>query len=211
MRLIAAIATMSVALLATAWADDEQADEILFADVAARLASPAVLRGSFVQTRQLELISKPLRSSGVFMLSEMGLYWRQDEPLQSVMIADSERLLQSIDGGPLQSIDVARNPLLLSFSRSFLSIFAGSEDDLRANFDLHFEPASDEARYWTIKLRPNSYPMSEAIDSIILHGREYIEELNVISRTSDKTTISCSDLQTEPGQLTEHEIELYAP
>ena len=210
MRVVLYGAAFVLALSSFARAQDTPTDDPLFDTVAARLAAPAVLRGSFKQTRHLQLISKPLQSSGRFLLSDMGLYWEQDEPLKSVMIADGERLLQRIGDGPLQSVDVARNPVVLTFSQSFLSIFKGSEDELRSHFDLEFQPAGDAADGWTIVLTPISYPMSEAIASINVSGREYIEELKVNSRSSEETIIRFSNLQTEPGELTEHEIELYA-
>jgi len=178
-----------------------------FTKVATQLAAPTVLRGNFIQSREIALLEQPLKSSGSFLLSDMGLYWRQDEPLASVMIADGERLLQQVDGGSVQSIDIARNPMVLTFSTSFLSIFNGSEAELRRYFSVEFLDGEDS---WSIRLTPTEYPMSETIEAINLRGREYIEELTVISRSSEKTTIHFSDLQTEPGQLTENEIELYA-
>jgi hypothetical protein len=178
-----------------------------FTEVAQRLAAPAVLRGNFTQSREIALLETPLQSSGSFLLSDVGLYWRQDKPLVSVMIADGDRLLQQVDDGPLQAIDVAKNPMVLTFSTSFLSIFNGSEADLRKHFAVEFTNGEDN---WSIQLTPTTYPMSEAIETIILRGREYIEELTVTSRASEKTVIRFSDLQTEPDQLTDNEIELYA-
>lgn len=203
-------AVFFLALSIVARAQDTLTDDLSFETVAAKLAAPAVLRGNFEQTRHLQLISRPLQSSGRFLLSDMGLYWEQDEPLKSVMIADGKRLLQRVGDGPLHSIDVAENPVVLTFSQSFLSIFKGSEDELRSHFDLEFLPGDDDADGWTIILTPITYPMSEAIASINVSGREYIEELKVNSRSSEETIIRFSNLQTEPGELTEHEIELYA-
>ena len=210
MRVVLYGAALVLALLSIGRAQDAQTDDVSFDTVSAKLAAPAVLRGSFKQTRHLQLISRPLQSSGWFLLSDMGLYWEQDEPLKSVMIADGERLLQRIGDGPLQSVDVTQNPVILTFSQSFLSIFKGSEDELRSHFDLEFLPADGKADDWMIVLTPITYPMSEAIASINVSGREYIEELKVNSRTTEETIISFSNLQTEPDELTEHEIELYA-
>jgi hypothetical protein len=204
---------MRLMLAAAMWlsvpslSQDIVVDDVTFADIAAQLAAPTVLRGNFTQSRKIALLEQPLQSSGKFMLSDKGLYWRQDKPLASVMIADGERLLQQVDGGSLQSIDVAKNPMVLTFSTSFLSIFNGSEAELRSHFTVEFLDGEDS---WSIQLTPTEYPMSEAIETINLRGREYIEELTVISRSSEKTVILFSDLQTEPDQLTENEIELYA-
>ena len=98
---------------------------------------------------------------------------------------------------------------MLTFSQSFLSIFEGDEQKLREQFAVAFEPGAGDGR-WRISLTPARYPMSEAIESINIAGREYIETLIVTSRSSEITTIRFSDLQTEPGELTEHEIQLYA-
>jgi hypothetical protein len=199
------VASVLFALPAIA-ADAPEADAA-FTEVAQRLAAPAVLRGNFTQSREIALLETPLQSSGSFLLSDLGLYWRQDKPLASVMIADHSRLLQQVDDGPLQAIDVTKNPMVLTFSTSFLSIFNGSESELRDQFGVEFATGEND---WSIQLTPATYPMSEAIETIILRGREYIEELTVTSRSSEKTVIRFSDLQTEPDQLTDNEIELYA-
>ncbi len=207
---VALVAVMACVLLAASALAEETAEpEKTLADVAAQLAAPAVLRGKFEQIREVRMLSNPLHSSGQFLLSDLGLYWRQEEPVASVMIADSERLMQSVGNGPLQSIDVAKNPVVLTFSQSFLGIFKGDEAELRSHFEIGFE-SGDGSDRWQISLVPVSYPMSEAIESIIIDGREYIETLTVTSRMSETTTISFSDLQSEPGELTEHEIQLYA-
>jgi hypothetical protein len=204
MRLILAA---SLLLVLPAIAADAPEADAAFTEVAQRLAAPAVLRGNFTQSRKIALLERPLQSSGRFLLSDLGLYWRQEKPLASVMIADGKRLLQQIDNGPLQVVDVAKNPMVLTFSTSFLSIFNGSEAELRNHFAVEFAAAEDD---WSIQLTPATYPLSEAIETINLRGREYIEELTVTSRSSEETVIRFSDLQTEPDQLTDNEIELYA-
>lgn len=204
MRLI----IVAIALICgSAVADDAPAAQPTFADVAARLAAPAVLRGHFSQARKIVLLQNPLYSTGRFILLDKGLYWRQEEPIPALMIADEQRLMQQVGDGPMQDIDTLKNPVVLSFSNSFLSIFRGNEDELRKNFDVEF---SSEPGSWTIQLKPISYPMSEAIDSIGLSGQEYIETITVISRSSDETIISFTELQTEPDRLTDDELELYA-
>ena len=208
MRLVLESVALVVLLASSVFAQEPAQTDATLQDVVGRLATHAVVRGKFQQSREIELLSRPLESSGSFLLSDLGLYWRQEQPLASVLIADGERMLQQVDDGPLQSFDAAEHPMVLPFSKVFLSIFKGSEDELRQNFDIVFV-AEDEA--WKIALTPNSYPLSAAIDTIILRGREYIEELTVISRSSDKTMIKFFDLQTLPDQLAEHEIQLYVP
>lgn len=185
----------------------QDATDSTFESVVAQLAEYGVVRGNYSQTRKIELLSRPLVSGGSFVLSDLGLYWQQDRPFKSVLIADGERLVQSIDDGPITSIDAAQHPMVLPFSRIFLSIFNGSEQQLREHFTISFDVQDGR---WAIGLKPASYPLSEAIDTINLGGREYIESLTVISRSSDVMTITFTDHQTQPDHLTEHEIELYS-
>ena len=205
MRPVRNTLALLLALFSTAYAGVESGHT--FESVVAGLAEAGVVRGNFTQTRKIELLSRPLESSGNFILSDLGLYWQQTQPFTSVLIADGERLVQRLEDGPATSVDVADNPMVLSFSRIFLSIFEGSEEELRSNFEIIF--TSDGAD-WAMSLKPTTYPLSEAIEAINLQGREYIDGIAIINRSSDEMTISFSDVQTLPNQLTEHEIEFYA-
>jgi hypothetical protein len=205
MRPIRNALVLLLALCSSAYAGAESA--YTFENVVARLAEAGVVRGDFTQSRKIGLLSRPLESSGSFILSELGLYWQQTQPFSSILIADGERLVQRLEDGPATSIDVAENPMVLPFSKIFLSIFAGNEEQLRAHFEIAF---AVDAGDWEISLRPTTYPLSEAIETIILHGREYIQSINIINRSSDEMMIRFSDVQTLSQQLTEHEIELYA-
>jgi len=197
---------MVLAAAAAAAQDAEEAWPTLEA-VTAKLSEPDVLRGRYTQTRQIALLSRPLESSGQFLLSDRGLHWQQEEPFLTVLIADGERLVQRLADGPAISMDASDQPMILSFSRIFLSLFRGDRGSLGDHFDIQFERADDG---WEIGLTPISFPLSEAINKIMLRGREHIDQLSVSARSSDEMTIQFFDLQTRPEQLTEHENELYA-
>ena len=77
--------------------------------------------------------------------------------------------------------------MVVSFSKVFLSLFRGDEDALAEHFSIAFE-SSDLG--WVIHLTSTSYPLSEAIEGIVLHGRAHIEQLDVIGRSSDEMTIT---------------------
>ena len=205
MRPVRNTLALLLALFSTAYAGVDSGHT--FESVVAGLAEAGVVRGNFTQTRKIELLSRPLESSGNFILSDLGLYWQQTQPFTSVLIADGERMVQRLEDGPATSVDVADNPMVLPFSRIFLSIFEGSEEELRSNFEVSFASVGDD---WTMTLKPTAYPLSEAIETINLQGREYIDGIAIINRFSDEMTIRFSDVQTLPNQLTEHEIELYA-
>lgn len=176
-------------------------------DVVSQLGEPDVIRGNYSQSREISLLSRPLESHGDFILSDRGLFWRQRSAPEAIVIADGERLVQQIGDNEPEISDDASNPMVLPFSRIFLGIFSGDEESLREHFDIAFDTNEDT---WEIALTPTSEPLSLAIESIILRGRGYIEELTVLNRSADQTVITFSDIQTQPEQLTDHEIELYA-
>ncbi len=200
------LATLFLALPAAAQESEETG--LTLEDVAARLSEPQVLRGRFSQTRDIALLSRPLESSGIFILSAKGLYWEQQQPFSSVLIADGERLAQRLADGPLITMDSSRQPLVLSFSKIFLNMFRGEHADLEQHFSIRFQAEVDA---WKIDLKPTSFPLSEGISNIKLSGRDHIDLITVNgSDLSDTMTISFSALQTSPPALTEHETELYA-
>jgi Outer membrane lipoprotein carrier protein LolA-like len=175
--------------------------------VIARLSEPAVVRGSFEQTRDIHILSKPLRSHGIFVLSDLGLYWQQQSSPVSSLIADGTRLVQKIGDGEPETIDESSSPMVLPFSRIFLGIFRGDETSLRQNFSIAF--ASRDCS-WSVVLTPLAEPLSLAIASITLRGRDYIEEVTVRASSADETQIRFADVSTQSGGLSEHELELYA-
>jgi len=205
MRQLANILLLCVFLAAAARGETEV--QLTLTDVVAWLGESAVIRGNYVQTREIALLSKPLESHGDFILSEQGLFWRQQSLPASIVIADGSRLVQQIGDRAPEVTDDSSNPMVLPFSRIFLGIFSGDEDSLRTHFEIAFNVTGEA---WEIGLTPITEPMSLAIETIILHGREYIEDLTVVNRSSDQTVIRFSDIQTQPEHLTEHEIQLYA-
>jgi len=205
MRQLANALLLCVFLVGAARGETET--QLTLADVVARLGESAVIRGNYAQTREIALLSKPLESHGDFILSEQGLFWRQQSRPASIVIANGERLVQQIGAAAPEVTDDSSNPMVLPFSRIFLGIFSGDEESLRTHFEIAFSATGE---VWEISLVPTTEPMSLAIETIILHGREYIEDLTVVNRSSDQTVIRFSDIQTQPEHLTEHEIELYA-
>ena len=205
MRRLANVLLLCVFLVGAARGETDA--QLTLADVVARLGESAVIRGNYTQTREIALLSKPLESHGDFILSEQGLFWRQQSRPASIVIANGDRLVQQIGDGVPEVSDDSSNPMVLPFSRIFLGIFSGDEESLRTHFEIAF---STTGEVWEIGLTPVTEPMSLAIQTINLRGREYIENLTVVNRSSDQTVIRFSDIQTQPEQLTENEIELYA-
>lgn len=207
MRLRPALLSLVLILAASAAVGNADETGLTLELVAERLSKPGVLRGNYSQTRQIAELSRPLTSSGRFLLSESGLQWQQEKPFDNVIVADGKRVAERIADGPVKSVDSSRQPVVVAISKIFLNMFRGQHADLEDNFTVRFEQDNET---WEIGLTPTRSPLSKAIRQITLKGRERIEQISVSSGVSDEMTIRFFDLQTSPEQLTEHEIELYA-
>lgn len=204
--LILVLALGSVALAqedtSTALAD------VSFDSVARQLASFETLRGEFTQTREIAALSQPLRSRGRFIISDLGLYWRQSEPFDSILIAGDDGLSQQVADRPAVTISAAEQPMAMSISRIFLGIFKGDRDSLNEHFDVGFQA---EGTQWTMHLRPRTFPLTEAIEEIFVEGTVHLERLRIIGAADDAMTVHFSGHVSEPATLTEDERASYFP
>lgn len=181
-------------------------DDATFDSVVARISATETLRGRYSQIREIEALSRPLESGGRFIVSELGLYWEQAEPFASVLIADGERLSQSIAGQPMVTITAAEQPVLLSISQVLIGIFKGQGALLAQHFDIAFEAQGDE---WKMALTPKELPLSEAVEGIEIEGRDFMERLRVRGRAADELTVTFFDLRNQPVDLSREERGLY--
>lgn len=75
------------------------------------VAAGQVLRGHFVQDRQLAGFAKPLRSEGSFALVPgRGLIWRGEKPFPNTTIISSAGILQVVNGQPAVHLPASRLP-----------------------------------------------------------------------------------------------------
>lgn len=178
------------------------------ASVSERLAAVETLRGSFDQTREIAALSRPLRSRGRFIVSELGLYWEQREPFAILLIATPDGMLQRVADQPAIRVSAAEQPIALSISQVFLGIFRGDHNEIDRYFDVLFDGNGDS---WIMQLSPKAFPLTEAIDTIEIEGKAYIERLRIHGAAGDLQTIEFSEQRSEPPKLSEAERALYLP
>ncbi|WP_428096541.1 outer membrane lipoprotein carrier protein LolA [Candidatus Rariloculus sp.] len=182
--------------------------DVGFEAVSRRLSAIETLRAQFTQTRQIPALSQPLHSRGRLIISGLGLYWEQSEPFKTVLIANADGLAQKIADQPVVSVSVAEQPMAVSISEVFLSIFRGDRRALDEYFDVDFD-SNGEA--WTIRLVPRTFPLTEAVASIVVEGTVFLDRLSVQGVAEDLLTVEFSDQRSEPTALSREERELYIP
>ena len=104
------------------------------AGVRARLAKPVLLRGEFVQEKQLHGFRNPLKSSGDFLLlRERGIAWNTRAPFaSSTRITRSKLLATMPDGSSRVLIDASSSPGMAAVNALLMALVAGDMEALAA-------------------------------------------------------------------------------
>ena len=154
MRVRPSILILGLVLVgSTAAQDADEIDDIglTLEVVAERLSRHGILRGRYTHTRQIAVLSRPLESSGRFLISGRGLQWQQEKPFENVIVADGKRVAERMADGPVKIIDGSRQPMVVAISKIFLDMFRGQHSNLEDNFAIRFE---QESEAWEIGLMP---------------------------------------------------------
>lgn len=186
-------------LAAPALADDAAA-------LLGRLHEPAVLRGDFVQSRQIAGFRQPVESSGHFVVARgTGLLWHTTRPFESLLSATGERLrVSNGEGQPEMTLDARREPMLRTISGLLQSVVAADIAALEAQFDVQVRLVGDAG--WELALQPRETMLRERFPSMELAGAAHVATVVLREHGGDTTTIRFS-AQVEDTQLSAAEAQ----
>ena len=171
------------------------------------LSQHSVVRGEFSQQRTMALFSKPLTSSGTFLLADQrGLIWQQTVPFPTQLRLTKEKLSQSFDGAEPQIMTAKENPMAFYFSHIFLSLFRGDTEQLYHDFD---SSLSGDELQWTLSLTPKSAPLNAVFSIIEVKGGQYISHVILNEIRGDRTAILFNQQSSSPIELTEQELKSF--
>lgn len=172
-----------------------------------KLMAKQLLRGDFSQSKTLQIFEQPLLSSGIFLLShQQGLVWKQTSPFPVALVLAKDKLSQQFSDQALEVIEAKDNPMVFYFSHLFLSLFKGDMNALKAQFELTLIEVKG---HWVLLLKPNSAPLNKVFSKIEIKGNKQIEGLNLVELNGDATTITFTNISTQPEQLTEQEKDVF--
>ena len=198
-RLAAAVLAF-VLLLATSVA--AQAGQGSAEGVRARLAQPAVLRGQFEQSKQLQGFRNPLVSRGDFLLlRERGVAWDTREPFPSSTLLTRERLLTRLpDGSTRVVLDATTSPGMAAVNSLLMALVAGDLAALAQQFDLD-ETLEPDGK-WALVLHPRSATLKRVFQRITLRGDRWVRAVDIEEAAGDRTQIRFLELSETPAQAT---------
>ena len=179
------------------------------ADVAPQTVTVGqVLRGHFVQNRQLAGFSKPLRSEGTFVLVPgRGLIWRGEKPFQNTTVLTSGGILQFADGQEAMRLPASRLPGLSHLYEVLGAAVSGNIKPLQQTFAV---AQSAEGAQWRIVLTPlhPENPAMAQLKTLTLTGGRFVDSVEVERSGGDVDRIAFSDHDVSAMNLTAAEKAL---
>lgn len=172
-----------------------------------KLMTEQLLRGDFSQSKTLQIFDQPLVSKGTFLLShQQGLVWKQQDPFSVLLVLANNKLSQQFAEQAPEIIEAKDNPMVFYFSHLFLALFKGDLNALNEQFELTL---TNHNEAWVLHLKPKSAPLNKVFSIIEIHGVDQIDKLNLIELNGDATTISFTNISSQPAQLSEQEKDVF--
>jgi|GEM_PF-79699 len=171
--------------------------------IGSRLAQPAVLRGRFEQTKQVAGFSRPLRSSGDFLVArDHGVLWHTREPFAGDLKLTREAIVATQDGQTAFRLSADEEPTVRVINGLMFSLLNGEVDRLAEHFTVDGQ-AGDAG--WELALKPRQPGLAKLLSGVSLQGDRHVRRIVLEEANGDRTEIVFSDQRDMPPTLTADE------
>lgn len=205
-RLLLLVALLAPVLAVPTTQAQVGAERAALAEVQLRIAQVSVLRGEFVQEKQLQGFARPLRSEGRFLLANgRGLWWQTQRPLASELVLTAERI-RSHSGSSQAETDARTQPALRAINTLMFALMRGDLQALTRQFSL--QPSLLDGGGWRLQLTPKG-GAARALRQVRLDGDRYVRHLEIEDRQGNLTRLAFSALSEVPAQLSSEEARRF--
>ena len=206
MKKLMAALVLTIACSTTTAASD--ASDLLSL-IVAKLSEPAVVRGDFVQEKQIAVLSRPIVSRGRVIVSRHdGLIWQIESPLRMSIAFTDSRILETDAAGNRRVHGDSDNRIQAEVGRVFHGLLAADLGILDRYFSLH---ASGDVQHWRIELTPRSVELGKFIKTLQLTGGRNIDTIRVEEPNSDTTLIRLQNVTTGDSLSADEQALISAP
>jgi hypothetical protein len=183
---------MLPALCAMASVHAADAPPALLTQVRQRLADAPVLRGEFVQRKQLKGFRNPLVSRGDFLVArDRGVVWRTREPFASALVVTRDRLLsRQADGSVGTQVDAGREPGIRAINEMLFALMSTDLPVLSQRFRIEGQLSGAEG--WRLALVPRDAALGQWLSRIELDGDRFVRAVRLQEAQGDTSTITLS-------------------
>lgn len=175
--------------------------------VKAQLAQPDVLRGQFQQSKQIQGFSKPLQSSGDFIVArEQGVLWRTLKPFPGVLKLTRDEIVATQGDAVSFRLSADNEPSVRIINGLMFALLNGDVAALDRQFTIRGEAT---AGGWKLALTPKQAAFAKLIRSIELQGNQHVREIAIAEANGDHTRIVFSEQGSEPAALSADEQQRF--
>lgn len=162
--------------------------------LAARLEQAAVIHAEYTQTKTLQALKRPLRTTGQLVFARgQGVLWRIDKPYQATYALNAERVTEIAPDGGRKTRQAKDVPALAQVGRVFQAIFQGDLGELEQHF---LVAVSGDAEAWRVDLAPKP-ALARFIRGIRASGGRYLDRIEVEEGQGDLTRIQFQNTRTD--------------
>lgn len=174
-----------------------------------RIAQVPVLRGEFVQEKQVQGFKHPLLSQGKLLVaSAHGVVWVTQKPFPSELVLTRDRILtRQADGRSRVEVDARTQPALRSVNAMLFALMSGDVQALTTRFDA--QPTLLPGGSWRLLLTPKPGALAQAFSQITLEGDRYVRKVQIDERNGDSTRLQFNGLSETPAQLSSDEAHRF--
>lgn len=171
------------------------ADE-LTSRIQQQLNNSPVLRGEFVQTRELAGLKRPLKSNGRMVVDKnRGVLWKTEKPIAGTLRVSRSEIVQKDGSHVLVRLTAEKEPVVKTIGSVLFSLFAGDMATLERYFN-HTGSLQrrDGRRGWELQLTPREAALARIIKQIEIKGAQHAEEIILKTESGDLTRIRFSKM-----------------
>jgi len=179
------------------------------ADSAPRtLKSGEILRGSFIQDRQLAGFARPLKTKGTFTLVPgRGLIWRAVSPFRSTTVITPAGILGEVNGQETMRVPASRTPGLAHLYDVLGGALSGNIAPLQKTFAVERSEVAGGWQMTLTPLHPDDLAMSQ-IKLLTVTGHRFVDTIEVDKLGDDIDRLSFIDQSATVIALTADENNL---
>jgi hypothetical protein len=187
MRFFLTIALLAAFPLAV-WASDAPPGQ-------AHIGANDVLRGHFVEERQIKEMAAPMQSTGHFIVAPgHGLIWGIEQPFPTSTIITPNGLVQDVGGIALKVPAKHLRHLYEMVGGALAGDWSGLDNDFILT-------RSGDSHHWQMLLTPRPDKASLPYASITVSGSRFVEHIAMLKGDGSADTLSFSDTVLSQGTL----------
>lgn len=163
------------------------------AELAQTLQKPHNVQGAFTQERHLKSLSKPMTTSGNFVLQpKKGLLWQMKKPFDTTLRVRSDGIMQW-NGSTWTNPNAGKINGQSQQIKLFLDLLGGNTQGLEKQFTLQLSGSPSK---WTLRLTPKTALMQQIFKHIDIAGDSVVRRIELHEKQGDRTVMQFQQVQT---------------